>query len=322
MPWKEILDESVIHKMSTNLISFYNIPGFDLFYKSKNWKIVKLIYFSDFNHDNFISFTQVLVKKKFGINFLYIPGGIEGELKKTIVEDLYCYLNRIYGFNTILFVKLFQATIDIQPNKFLKIFNFHETRSYMKINIDNVSDIRSLYSKNWRHNLNRSYKHNYKVLFNENPNFEEMSSLYRQMSQIKKTKLEISKKYLEEIFKYLNKYILHVEAHLDNKLIAFRTVLIYEKNSWDLFACSNLLSKKNYATYNLFNQILDKIKKQNISSFDFSGVDKKNNIGVYNFKKGGGGIEHRILGEYVISPNYILKFSFFIFVIFKRLIKR
>lgn len=322
MPWKEILDESIIYKISTNLISFYNIPGFDLFYKSKNWKIAKLIYFSDFNDDNFISFTQVLVKRKFGINFLYIPGGIEGELKKKIVEDLYFYLDKIYGFNSILFIKLFQSKIDNQPKKFLKIFNFHETRSYMKINIDNVSDLRSIYSKNWRHNLNRSYKHNYKVLFNKNPNFEEMSSLYRQMSKIKKTKIEISKKYLEDIFKYLNRYILHIEAHIDSKLIAFRTVLIYGKNSWDLFACSNSFSKKNYATYNLFNQILEKIKKQNISSFDFSGVDKKKNIGVYNFKKGGGGVEHRVLGEYVISPNYILKFLFFIFVIFKRMIRR
>ena len=322
MPWKEILDKSVIPKISTNFISFYNIPGFDLFYINKKWKVIKLIYFSNFNNDNFISFTQVLVKKKFGINFLYIPGGIEGELKKEIVEDLYFYLNKIYGFNTIFFVKLFQSRIDNQPKSFLKIFNFHDTRSYMKINIDNVSDIRSLYSKNWRHNLNRSYKHNYRVFFNENPNFEEMSSLYKQMSQIKKTNLEISKKYLEEIFKYLDKYILHVEAHNNAKLIAFSTVLIYGKNSWDLFACSNSLSKKNYATYNLFNQILEKIKKQDVSSFDFSGVDKKNNIGVYNFKKGGGGIEHKVLGEYVCSPNPILKFLFFIFVIFKRMIKR
>ena len=67
------------------------------------------------------------------------------------------------------------------------------------------------------------------------------------------------------------------------------------------------------------HEIFKDLIRNDISKYDFSGVDLKNNIGVYNFKKGAGSTIFRKLGEYVYSKNFILILLFLFFIFIKRI---
>ena len=56
-----------------------------------------------------------------------------------------------------------------------------------------------------------------------------------------------------------------------------------------------------------------------VSNYDLSGVDKKNNLGVYNFKKGTGSLEFLKVGEYLEAPFFIFKLFFFCIIFLKRI---
>ena len=79
--------------------------------------------------------------------------------------------------------------------------------------------------------------------------------------------------------------------------------------------CTPIFVDIDKETFNIDPTLIEK----KIRVFDFSGVDKKNNIGVYNFKKGAGAFEYIKIGEYAYSKNLFLKFTFILFIFLKRL---
>lgn len=306
---------SKIHFINS-LQSFYNIPNFENLYIQRNWNYHLLIY-GDKN--NIISFSKLYFKKIFGFNFCYLPGGIEGKISEVILNDLYKFIKFKFGIFSIIFLKLYQNKIDKIPAQYLKIKNLHEAKMVMKKDLNELDDLKKSYSKNWRHNYNRSKNNKFYLITNNNPNFNELSSMYLEMSSIKKRNLIIRKEYIENIFKIMRNNIFHIEAYADNQIIAFRSVIYFKNASWDLFACSNSDSKKNYSTYQIMHKMFECLIKNKIKIFDFSGVDKKNNIGVYNFKKGAGGMEYKVLGELTASPIIFIKYLLLVLVFVKRL---
>ena len=188
------------------------------------------------------------------------------------------------------------------------IFNFHEANMVMKKNLDiNINNLYETYTKNWRHNLRRSFKFDNVVLKkNLSPDYDEMLNLYKEMAKLKKFKSYITKDLLISYFNEFGENMINIEARIDNKLIAFRSVIYLNDTAWDLFACSNLNSKKNYTTSKILNEIILCLISKKIKILDLSVVDKKNIIGVYNFKKWSS--EFIKKGEYIYSPFFFFQF--------------
>ena len=299
-------------------LSYFNHSLYSQIYPN-NWINLKIIYIKD---EKILSFADLKVIKKFNFKLIYIPGGIEGKLNREILKDLYNFINAQYDFFSIIFINFHQENKfnNIIHKKFSKIINLHETRMVMKKSLTSKDSLYKSYSKNWRHNLNRSKKFLNNISINPSPNINELLNLYSEMSKLKNFKIFITKIYLEKIFNLLNKKLIHLECRIDGKLIAFRTCFYHLDIAWDLLACSNKLSKKNYCTYSIMHNMFSILIEKNIRFFDFSGVDKKNNIGVYNFKKGAGAFEYIKIGEYAYSKNLFLKFTFILFIFLKRLL--
>lgn len=301
-----------------NFKSIINHFGYIELLKKIGWQATSLLYKKD---SQIKSFCNIFLKKRFGFFLFYIPGGIEGFCNKKNIKELTLFINHLMKGNKIIFINLHNEFDDskLLPKNYIKVFNLHETRMVMKKNLFDYESIEYKYSKNWRHNLNRSKKKEFKIEKLQKPNIDEMIILYEDMSKIKKYKINISKNYLEDLFYYLKENIIYYEARVSGKLIAFRAVYFFGINAWDLLACSNQYSKKNYCTYKIMDNIFYDLRKLNIKNFDFSGVDKVKNLGVYNFKKGAGSKEFLKFGEYVYSKNIILKYIFLSFIFFKRI---
>lgn len=298
-------------------LSYLNLDEFKNMYP-QNWIQKKIIYK---NKDKIISYCNLYIIKKAIIDIIYIPGGIEGLISEKQLIELKNYISKEFKVIHIIWIDFHQPN-DFKkylPRSFFKLTNIYETRMVMKKNLENIESLKNSYSKNWRHNFNRSKKGKYVIKNNLNPNIDELLFTYDQMSKIKKFKTHISRAYLKFIFHFLIDKIIHYEAREDEKLIAFRTCVYNGDYAWDLLACSNLESKKNYCTYNIMNKIFEDLILKNVKNYDLSGVDKKNNLGVYNFKKGTGSTELLKVGEYLDSPFFILKLLFFCMIILKRI---
>ena len=304
-----------------NLKSFYNSFEFSLLMKSNRWTHNLIV---NFNQETQIdNLANIFIKQKFIFKLIYIPGGIEGNLNNKLLNDLIQLIRNKYGNFIVIYFYLHdeERLLEIKYKKLIKIFNFHNVDTVMKKNLNlPINELSKSYTKNWRHNLNRSKKYkNVIIKQNPYPNFKEMLILYDEMTRIKKFKSYIDENLLKKYFKFFSKNIIHFEARINKKLIAFRTIIYFENSAWDLFACSNLDSKKNYATYNILNSIFSKLIEKRIYQFDLSGVDKKNNIGVYNFKKGSGGIIFKKYGEILYSPIIVFSILFSIAITVKRI---
>lgn len=298
--------------------SYLNFPDYLNIYETLGWSTQMLIYKKD---RDLLSFCNILIKSKFGIKLFYIPGGIEGYIDQNVINDLIKFINNNFKNKLIIFFN-FHNKYNINktfPNSLIKIFNLHETRMVMKKKFTKYENEDYKYSKNWRHNLNRSNKKIFSIEKISNPNIDEIIEVYNEMSQIKKYKNTVTSNFLKLIFENLKRNLIYYESRIDGKLIAFRCVYYNHKSAWDLLAGSNNLSKKNYCTYKIMDSIFNDLKEKNIVYFDFSGVDKINNIGVYNFKKGAGSVEFLKYGEYVYSNFAILKYCFLFFIFLKRI---
>ena len=73
-----------------------------------------------------------------------------------------------------------------------------------------------------------------------------------------------------------------------NYLISIRIVGIKFFKGFDILAATNSEGRKVYASYGIFWEIIKYFKYLKLQNYDLSGVDEKNNKGVYNFKKGTG----------------------------------
>ena len=154
-----------------------------------------------------------------------------------------------------------------------------------------------------------------------NPNIKELIDCYNDLEKIKSIKIHYNYDELSIFFKHLKNNIIHIEARHNNKLVAFRTIIYNSVYAWDFLASANMKARQTYATYKLMYDIFCKCIDKKIIFFDFSGVDQKNNIGVYNFKKGTGSEEFRKFGEVIYSPILILQYIFILLIFIKRIFK-
>lgn len=318
--WK-IIDKDLYDKLKLdNLvqISYYNLKAYQRIYPN-HWS--KLI-LANFENNKIISLCNCYIINKFFFKILYIPGGIEGKFNENIVSDLKNFLDPRVNYLSIVFINFHNEILNFfkLDKRFKQVINLHETRLVMKKNFSNIENLKLSYTKNWRHNLNRSRTNEFTTKKIDNPNLSELMELYKQMSKLKNYRIFITYNYLQSIFKNLNKKLIHYEVRKDCKLIAFRTCLIHNDKAWDLLACSGIESKNNYCTYFIVNRLFEDLIKLNIKLYDFNGVDLKNNIGVFNFKKGTGAKDFKKIGEYVYANNIILSSLAILFLFIKRII--
>ena len=162
-------------------------------------------------------------------------------------------------------------------------------------------------TKNWRRNLKRSKKLDYKIV--EVRDIDNITKLYNNLREVKGlSKVFYSKKQIESLMSSYGNQIVVIGAQTPDGVIqAIRGVIIRGDQAIDIFAATNLFSRKHYLSYAIFWELLLRCKSLGCNHFDFNGVDPENNMGVYNFKKGTGAKLVETLGEFEYSNSLIMK---------------
>ena len=178
----------------------------------------------------------------------------------------------------------------------------------MNLNISrSIEDLYSGFTKNWRKSLRKSEKHSYSVKKVQDP--EVIIALYEELRILKSLRKEafFSAKEVNSLIESFGENILTFGAFDEqDKPLAIRGCIIRGDVAYDIFAATGMLSRKLYTSHGLFVELIKECKKQGCKSYDLSGIDPENGLGVFNFKKGTGAVIKKQLGEFEWSNSSTL----------------
>lgn len=306
--WKILSDEEAQKNWNQIAFEFKEITPYQTYewgQHKKNFGWIPIYYVCEENKV-IVAMTLIFMKKISRLGLFWIPGGSLGNI---------AYLK--YDFISEI-LKKFKISIYNIRISFLRNSNSNEL-SQLNINrwviakenlnsnqtmIYSTPDTNELalanLSGNWRHNLKRSEKYNLNTFHTDTPpNIDLVFNLYHNMETYKKIKQQYSREELISIFKNLrNNLKFFICEDNDGTLISFRALYIIKDNAWDFLAVTSEIGRKKYSSYATFGKVLSYLITKQIKKFDFSGISKNENKGVYNFKKGVGGEESEYLGEW------------------------
>ena len=93
----------------------------------------------------------------------------------------------------------------------------------------------------------------------------------------------------------------------DGSPLAIRAAICIEDNAWDFIAITTPAGRKTYASHAVFWLMANTCAQRGLKQIDLSGIDIKNNRGVYDFKKGTGAKQLDFQGEWEISRPKLLR---------------
>lgn len=172
-----------------------------------------------------------------------------------------------------------------------------------------ASDLRASYTDNWRRNLRRGEQRNVRWEHWENPDTALMASMYLDLVDYKqdfKADWRGDNGRLTRFIEEFGDSLCIVRAiSPSEETLSFRAAIRIGNLGFDILAATSLEGRKCYASHVATHGLLDVLSRTGCRRYDFGGVDKLQNLGVYNFKHGAGGLDHSYLGEWQFAtPRY------------------
>jgi len=258
---------------------------------------------------------QVLVKKNWLLSVIFVPG--MGLNYASGLDDLFFkFIAQCVGTKNIYLRISFPMKGNYDVHNSLIKNKWCIPRSYigasqsMLYDLSDSDDIRlANASKNWRHNLRRALKKREIII--KQATIDDVGvivEIYRDMENNKNLDEQFSEKNILSMFNaFKQNFILYYATNLRGQLLGLRGAIFLGNNAVDFMAATTMLGRKTYSSYMLFWKLTQKCKSEGVLNYDMSGIDKENNKGVYNFKKGTGAEEILYLGEYEKSSGIVIK---------------
>jgi hypothetical protein len=260
--------------------------------------------------------TQILVKKYlFNLAVVWIPGGPVGDL--LYLDDLRRAITSFVG-TRFIYCRLnlmSEYSISVQGNL---IFNgwkksFFPLLSGFSLiyNPSTNEDVRQVKcSRNWRHNLRRSFKRELITSVWQNPDPNEMMMIYKEMQNYKQLREQTSHVKIRSLIKAFGseRLVLVRCDDASGNLLSFRGALVDREKGWDVLAATSISGRKVYASHATFWELMKQLASRNVICYDMGGVDLINCPGVTDFKKGTGAQDFRYVGEWDFAKPFILRY--------------
>lgn len=270
---------------------------------------------------------QAMVMKRTaaGVGVVWCPGGIAGSLEHLSAIDLK-EITSLLSLRFPLLRLAFHRQLNNQDKehlervggkKALQCVSGELSMSYYPSR-GSLEELQGQMKQNWRHNLKRSKKYNFRVELWENPSSQQIFELYQDLEKSKGIDQQYSEKEMMALCHHMSPYLRVYRALGENgELLGVRACTLLGLRAWDFLAAVGEEGRKCYASYALFWEMVQYCHKQNIVHYNFMGIDPINNPGVYNFKKGTGAVELQYLGEWDWG-NFMLRPLFNMMLKYKR----
>ena len=298
---KEVWNSRVQNCLDYNLYQSYEWGELKI---REGWRLKRFIV----EGTSGFSLVQCLEKKIMQFNFVWIPGGplLSSNSAITVLGDLLSGINEYYmGNGRLSYIRLNcqvrsfpELSIVFRDCGFQDPFFRIATNFTYIANEDYFKNIETQLSSNWRHNLKRSFKNEFKLSIKYNlDDIEKIFEIYNKMVDIKKIDKNRTLEQLRNLYYIMNGNIVTFVVHKESESVSARIILIYGNKAFDFLAATSSEGRKEYASYFLVYNMLKWCSENKISSFDFSGVEPFKAKGVYHFKRGTGAQLIEFAGE-------------------------
>lgn len=265
--------------------------------RKEGWSVVR---FNDTSSKK-DSMVQVLYKvMPLKIVVFWIPGGI---LSKNISFD-FSKLAKEFGC-IFYYVRVSFLDSELKENIIIKNgwktpFKYLSNNLTMKLDLTTPEEeIFKNMSSNWRHNSKRFFKNGNYIEKWESPDAEELFELYKKFEKLKNLNQQHSLELIKGVVSnFKDDLVVYVAKNSNNELLALRGYIKKGITAFDWYAITTEKGRNAYASYGLCWFVIKNAKSLGLNLYDFSGVDPKNNCGVFNFKKGTGAKLIKYPGEF------------------------
>lgn len=256
---------------------------------------------------------QLLIKRKFGVNVVWAPGGPSGDIScmgTSFVQALRERLGALVYFRmNSLRLKRVEEEESLLRQGWRRPRAKLGTGLTLDLNLRPTQDERlRRTSGNWRHNFRRSSKYALRIERWERPEPAQIAALYREMEQLKGRVERVPESDLEPLLKCLGDQLLVYRAlDVDGRTVAIRAAALFGLKAWDLLAAAGATARKTYATHATFWALAEACRQRGAADFDMGGADPIGSQGVFNFKQGTGALLIEYLGEWEYSTFAFLQ---------------
>ena len=261
-----------------------------------------------------VAISQALIRHyPLGVCLSWMPGGPIGDIKQ-FGHKLRATVSRFAKSRFVYFrINLLEDFAD-SPEKLVENAGWGRSRTKLTSGMSmfynpsaSEDDRLKLCTSNWRHNLRRGFKKQLRVSSWENPELDEVMSVFASMQEHKCLDEQISKSDLESLFEaFGSNMILCKCENKEGRIVSLRGAVVMGDRGWDVLAATSAEGRKIYASYVNFWELMNKCSSIGISRYDMGGIDPELNRGVYNFKKGTGAVAVNYLGEWESATPWIV----------------
>jgi hypothetical protein len=164
---------------------------------------------------------------------------------------------------------------------------------------------------NWRRNLHRGRQRGVSVQpWPDGASLEPAHAIYRDMSELKGVRPTMSVEDLHGLRAAFGRNLTLASAvDRDGALLAIRGFVRIETRAQDIIAAVAREGRAAYASYPLTWDVLQMAEAQGVRVYDLGGADAERATGVYNFKRGLGGREVTMIGEWEWTTSRLARWG-------------
>lgn len=152
--------------------------------------------------------------------------------------------------------------------------------------------------RNWRRNLRRAWHRGLAARKCDDPDPDEIMSVYASMEKLKGLEQKQSREEIEHLKNLKGRMILYRCDDEEGAPLSLRGCIIVGDRASSWLAASNERGRDLLASYAVFWGLVQECQRLNVKSLDLGGIDPIINPGVYRFKKGTGSVPIEYLGEW------------------------
>ena len=287
--------------------------------KSEGWEPLRIIV-SDNDCMELTLIAQILMKKVFGINIAWCPGGplIITKDKGKANNALEKFKDIVTEYNLAnLRCKTFMEDNDINNKFFIKFKKPASTLTSRKTNIIKMmpnDDFLSQIRKKHRYYIKQSLKNNIDWQIMENDEAGSVFySIHKQMQQEKNLDLPIID--IALFARLLNSSNTHkiftLAGYKDNECISACVISLFHRKAFYHYAASTDSGRNLNASYGMIFELMNYLNLLEIDIFDFGGLSEdQSSSGVDFFKEGFNGEEIKRVGEFDIAKSILHNYIF------------
>ena len=290
----------------------FQLSAWAAFRQSFGWRSIRLI------TGEATAAVQMLVRPLGPARIAWAPGAPLGRISTEQLRELAGEARRLVG-GAIVYVRLADHhSFDQSRVDSFKLAGWSPcstslggTETLIRSLNQNSQPVSDSYSGNWSRNLRRGMQRGITATAWEEPDPVLVANMHgdvEDMKQAFRAEWRSDSGSIRRLLEAFGESLVVVKAQDDTGTIhSVRAAVVAGTNAFDFLAATSKDGRRLYASNVALDALLTNLAARGVTTYDFGGVDRMNNKGVFDFKHGAGGRELSYTGDFETAAPRLAK---------------